>query len=117
MLLPGILQQQISYFEKEASTLDVLIGGWRMIEQEKIIEYKPWENFSDIENLHFKQVDFIKTFLDNSAIMLRRRTFEILDNFSQEKKSDMIENLSKIISSKRCRILCLKLIAFNHYKN
>lgn len=112
MLLPGVLEQQVNCFEKQASTLDILLSGLRVIKGDEVIEYKPWENFTDSENLYLRKLDLVREILNKSAIIFRRSRLDILKDFNSnlDHKLTNTEIISSFILWKGCRINWLKLI-------
>jgi len=117
VLLPKTIRQQISYFTESASTLDILLSGYRVVKSDGIVEYIPWQNDFEPNNLPLKQPNLWVSILANSSVLIRRQRLEL------ESKIDSDSNLRKpqakilinLISQKGCRVSWLKLMTQANY--
>ncbi len=76
-LLSGKLSQQIACFEKEASTLDLLLSGRQKKE-------KPWEILPSLKDLHIWQLNKIWQPLSNSIVIWRRQRLQQIGGFNSQ---------------------------------
>ena len=118
ILLPGVLGKQVAYFEKEASTLDIMLSGCRVVEGEEVIEYKPWEDLPDLENLNFNQLDLVKSFLNQSCVIFRLNRLKFIKdlNYNLSRRCTLTEIIiCDLVFLRGCRINWLKFIAQSVY--
>lgn len=110
ILLPGALGKQVTCFEKEASTLDILLSGYRTMEGEKVIEYKPWTNLPDLQNVHSGNLVLFKELTRECVIVFRLSRFKLVQDAitSRNQKLYQVDNILCQILAKGCRASWLK---------
>jgi glycosyltransferase involved in cell wall biosynthesis len=95
LLLPGALKKQISGFEEEASTLDILLSGWQFISDRNsfhslsikanqpslAIKNQPWKTVPNLENLHIWKLNEIWQPFHESVVMFRRSSLNSIGGF------------------------------------
>lgn len=81
VLPPGSLSQQVGSFEREASTLDLLLSGWEWVEDDRITRVEPWKDLRDLGGLHVWKLAQVWQPLSQSAVMFRRSQLEWLGGF------------------------------------
>ena len=106
VLLPKVLGQQIACFAEEKSTLDILLSGLKVIEQDKFIEYK---FCSDTPDLSLTQLNSnnINLLPQKSTIMIRCHRLNL---FGDHQNACLMDKISHFILIRRCRAKYLKLI-------
>jgi hypothetical protein len=83
ILLPGQLAKQVALFDREASTLDLLLSGWQTIEGNTIIYGKPWEDIPHLDDLHIWMLDLVWQPLAHSIVMFRRSRLQSIGGFNE----------------------------------
>lgn len=83
ILLPGQLAKQIALFDREASTLDLLLSGWQTIEGNTIIYGKPWEDIPHLDDLHIWMLDLVWQPLARSVVIFRRSRLQSIGGFNE----------------------------------
>ncbi len=116
ILLPGVLSKQIAYFEKQASTLDILLSGCKIIKQEKVIAYQPWEDLPDIEYLSPGNIHLVKELLREYSVILRRSRLSLVHNLlsNLNQKLNLTQIVLESILSKGCKANWFKVITQIH---
>ncbi len=109
-LLPEILAKQILRFEAEASTLDLLLSGWQIIEGNTVIRNQPWEDLSDLDDLHIWMLDLIWQPLAKSVVMFRRSRLQSIGGFNERLNEEFasLEAIVTLIVLKGSRAMWLK---------
>lgn len=104
ILLPNTLEKQIAYFEA-ATTIDILLSGYKIVEAERVNEYQPWNNLPNLENLALKQLLSFRKNLVECLVIIRRCRLEIVNiaSFDLERiiPIDLVFNL---VAVKGCRV-------------
>ncbi|MEM6612100.1 MAG: glycosyltransferase [Cyanobacteria bacterium P01_C01_bin.72] len=114
VLLPKVLSRLVDCFTKEASTLDVLLAGYRETDSE-VREFLTWQKFPDLEKLHFVKHQVRESLLQNSAIAFRTRRVKLLSDHYLNSKQQLTEIVSNLIDSRGCRVIWFKMIVEHRY--
>ena len=111
-LLPGVLGKQITCFETEGSTLDILLNGCKTIENEKIIEHFPQHDFPTQEHLQPEKLNLGTKPLSKYGIMIRRSRLNSALKLQQQFSRELIleEIIYSLICIKICRVKCSKIV-------
>ena len=80
-LLPGVLEEQVACFDEQASTLDLLLGGWQAIASDKLVDVEPWQKLPDLEDMHIWKLSKLWQPLSESVIMFRRERLQLVGGF------------------------------------
>jgi Glycosyl transferase family 2 len=109
VLLPGALSQQVASFEREASTLDLLLSGWEWVEDDRITRVEPWKNLLDLGDLHVWKLDKAWFSLSQSAAMFRRTQLEWMGGFDSYFESDSasVDAIMRLVFLRGSRALWL----------
>jgi hypothetical protein len=117
ILLPGILAKHLAIFEREASTLDLLLSGWHTIEGNNVTYSQPWKDAPNLEDLHIWMLDLIWQPLSNSIVMFRRSRLQSIDGFNERlgEKFALLEAIITLIFLKGSRAMWLKKSSCYYY--
>ncbi|NEO12389.1 MULTISPECIES: glycosyltransferase family 2 protein [unclassified Moorena] len=109
VLLPDALEKQVAAFDRESSTLDLLLSGWQLVEGEKITQVTPWQDLPDLEDLHIWKLEKLWQPLRQSNIMFRRSRLELVGGFNTELNQDaaMVEVILNLVFLRGSRALWL----------
>jgi hypothetical protein len=109
VLLPGSLSQQVAAFEREASTLDLLLSGWEWVEDDRIARVEPWKSLLDLGDLHIWKLAKVWQPLSQSAAMFRRSQLEWLGGFDPHFDSDSasVDAIMRLVFLRGSRALWL----------
>ena len=113
VLLPKVLFQLAERFRSESSTLDVLLGGYRIIKMEEVTEYLPWNNFSLLEQTYVNRPDSKGNYLNHSAIVFRSARAKFLSNDKNRQK--IVNVIHSLISERGCRASWFETFVENRY--
>lgn len=82
VLLPEALRKQVKCFEKEASTLDILLSDRKSIDKNNLIESKSDKNIQNISYTNIESSKLIENFLDIYAVMFRKARLDNIKSFN-----------------------------------
>ncbi|MDY6938072.1 MAG: glycosyltransferase family 2 protein [Cyanobacteriota bacterium] len=99
VFVPNTLAKQVARFEKEASTLDVLLSGCEYADGEETIEVAPWHQIPDLEDLHVWKLDRLWQPLSQSAVSFRRHHLAFAGGFDPrlDSESATIEMILRLV--------------------
>ena len=115
ILQPKILKQIIKYFTQDASTLDILLGGYKIIKKEKVTESLPWNDVPNLEKLYFEQSQVKESLLNNCIAIFRASRVKFFSYYYSNQQISMSSILSHLIFSLGCRVSWFKNIVANIY--
>lgn len=109
VLPPGSLSQQVAAFEREASTLDLLLSGWEWVEDDRITRVEPWKDLLDLGDLQIWKLAQVWQPLSQSAAMFRRSQLEWLGGFDPHFDSDSasVDAIMRLVFLRGSRALWL----------
>lgn len=109
IMLPRVLSQQVLCFEQEASTLDILFSGCRIIEGEKVIDHKLWKDLPDLENIKQKKLplSYSNSLPREVNFMFRRHRVTF---FKLMESNWVIRRIFELISIRGCKAKWFKSI-------
>ncbi|EGJ33625.1 MULTISPECIES: glycosyltransferase family A protein [Moorena] len=109
VLLPDALEKQVAAFDRESSTLDLLLSGWQLVEGDKITEVTPWQDLPDLEDLHIWKLEKLWQPLRQSNIMFRRSRLDLVGGFNTElnQEAAMVEIVLNLVFLRGSRALWL----------
>ncbi|NEO63931.1 MAG: glycosyltransferase family 2 protein, partial [Moorea sp. SIO4G2] len=109
VLLPDALEKQVAAFDRESSTLDLLLSGWQVVEGEKITQVTPWQDLPDLEDLHIWKLEKLWQPLRQSNSMFRRSRLDLVGGFNTELNQDaaMVEIILNLVFLRGSRALWL----------
>ncbi|WP_293103452.1 glycosyltransferase family 2 protein [Moorena sp. SIO3I6] len=109
VLLPDALEKQVAAFDRESSTLDLLLSGWQLVEGEKITQVTPWQELPDLEDLHIWKLGKLWQPLRQSNSMFRRSRLDLVGGFNRELNQDaaMVEVILNLVFLRGSRALWL----------
>lgn len=124
LLLPGALKKQISSFEREASTLDVLLSGWQYIGDRNFLQNlplktnqaslalknQPWKRVANLEDLHIWKLNEVWQPFHESVVMFRRSSLDSIGGFQTKLNysAAIIEAIIALVFLKGGRAMWLK---------
>ena len=119
LLLPNALTKQVANFESEASTLDVLLGGWQFIGNGQQIKTQPWLNLESLEDLHIWKLNRIYQSFNESTAMFRRSSLELVGGFNPQLvyRAAIVEAILALVFLKGGRAKWLKQSILNASQN
>lgn len=106
VLLPNTLAAQIDCFTREAATLDILLGGYKTVTVDRVVEYQPWYDLPDLANLTEQKLLSVKQNLVECSIAIRRCRLKTIDTnrFNWDRTSTAIDLVCYLIAVKGCRV-------------
>ncbi|NEP52529.1 MAG: glycosyltransferase, partial [Moorea sp. SIO3C2] len=109
VLLPDALEKQVAAFDRESSTLDLLLSGWQLVEGDKITQVTPWQDLPDLEDLHIWKLEKLWQPLRQSNSMFRRSRLDLVGGFNTELNQDaaMVEIVLNLVFLRGSRALWL----------
>ncbi|NEQ11541.1 MAG: glycosyltransferase, partial [Moorea sp. SIO4E2] len=109
VLLPDALEKQVAAFDRESSTLDLLLSGWQLVEGDKITQVTPWQDLPDLEDLHIWKLEKLWQPLRQSNSMFRRSRLDLVGGFNTELNQDaaMVEVILNLVFLRGSRALWL----------
>ncbi|WP_424094395.1 glycosyltransferase family 2 protein [Moorena producens] len=109
VLLPDALEKQVAAFDRESSTLDLLLSGWQVVEGEKITQVTPWQDLPDLEDLHIWKLEKLWQPLRQSNSMFRRSRLDLVGGFNTKLNQDaaMVEVILNLVFLRGSRALWL----------
>ncbi|WP_293096468.1 glycosyltransferase family 2 protein [Moorena sp. SIOASIH] len=109
VLLPDALEKQVAAFDRESSTLDLLLSGWQLVEGDKITQVTPWQDLPDLEDLHIWKLEKLWQPLRQSNIMFRRSRLDLVGGFNTElnQEAAMVEIILNLVFLRGSRALWL----------
>ena len=113
LFVPGTLAKQVTCFETEASTLDVLLSGCEYPDGEEAIEVAPWHQIPDLEDLHVWKLDRLWQPLSQSAVLFRRHHLAFAGGFHPQLdgESATIEMILRLVFLRGSRAAWLPLVS------
>ncbi len=109
VLLPDALEKQVAAFDRESSTLDLLLSGWQLVEGDKITHVTPWQDLPDLEDLHIWKLGKLWQPLRQSNSMFRRSRLDLVGGFNTDLNQDaaMVEIILNLVFLRGSRALWL----------
>ncbi|OLT61686.1 glycosyltransferase family 2 protein [Moorena bouillonii] len=109
VLLPDALEKQVAAFDRESSTLDLLLSGWQLVEGDKITQVTPWQDLPDLEDLHIWKLEKLWQPLRQSNIMFRRSRLDLVGGFNRElnQEAAIVEVIINLVFLRGSRALWL----------
>ena len=109
VLLPDALEKQVAAFDRESSTLDLLLSGWQLVEGDNITQVTPWQDLPDLEDLHIWKLEKLWQPLRQSNSMFRRSRLDLVGGFNTELNQDaaMLEIILNLVFLRGSRALWL----------
>lgn len=112
VLLLKTLREQVACFENESSTLDILLSGYKIVSEDKAIEYQPSKDLPTYEDLQPEKLNLVTKPLDEYAIMIRASRLNLIIDAKQQCDREMIlaEAVYSLIYSKKCKANSLNIV-------
>ena len=109
VLLPDALEKLVAAFDRESSTLDLLLSGWQLVEGDKITQVTPWQDLPDLEDLHIWKLGKLWQPLRQSNSMFRRSRLDLVGGFNRElnQEAAMVEVIINLVFLRGSRALWL----------
>ena len=110
VLLPGTLAKLVAGFEKEASTLDLVLSGCKFSQSDRTLEIAPWDEIPDLEDLHVWKLDRLWQPLSQTAVMFRRRQLAFAGGFHPQLdgESAIVEVILRLVFLRGSRAAWLR---------
>ena len=80
LLVPRVLEKLSQYFAAEASTLDILVSGFKTIRQQVIEEKQPWQSLPSFTRINPDRLSIMKQHLTECLFVFRRCRLELLND-------------------------------------
>ena len=95
-LLPEALEKQVKSFEKEASTLDILLCDRELVEENKIVKLKLAKNTQNTKHINIENYRLIKKLADIYMIMFRKTRLDNIKSFNLFINNEIIQIFSSV---------------------
>ena len=115
ILLSKVLSQQATYFAQNASTLDILLCGSRIIEENVDTVYMPWQQVPELDDRCANKSYLDNVSIENCVATFRSQRLNYLPDTSWNEKESVVKNLFLELIYKGCKADWLKIIAENRY--